>query len=328
MRKIFKIILGLIVLVLLGLGAIALYVKTALPNIGEAPNLTVELTETRIERGRYLANAVIACMDCHSKRDWSVYSAPIMEGTFGGGGEKFGPEIQFPGTVYSPNLTPYNLSNWTDGEIFRAITTGQTKHDKAIFPLMGYQSYGKMDPEDVYSVIAYLRTLKSIENDIPPPDLDFPVNFIVNTMPAKAALKTKPATTDKVAYGAYLVSIANCKDCHSKFDSKGGLIPGTEYSGGRIFNFPNGIVVTAPNITFDKETGLGTWPEETFIQKFKQYSDTTYHLPKLGPNDFNTPMPWTMYTQIDSNDLSAMYHYLKSLNPISNKVEKFVKQGK
>lgn len=116
MKKVIKVIAGLVAFLLIGLFSIGLYVKTALPNDGEAPELTVELTDSRIKRGEYLANAVMACMDCHSKRDWSFYAAPIIDGTFGGG-ERFGPEIQFPGTIYSKNLTPTNLSSWTDGEI-------------------------------------------------------------------------------------------------------------------------------------------------------------------------------------------------------------------
>ena len=88
-----------------------------------------------------------------------MYAGPIIEGTFGGGGEKFGKEAGFPGTLYSKNITPYALHNWTDGEIFRATTSGETKDGKALFPLMGYPAYGKMDREDVYSIIAYVRTL-------------------------------------------------------------------------------------------------------------------------------------------------------------------------
>lgn len=185
-----------------------------------------------------------------------------------------------------------------------------------------------MDPEDVYSIIAYLRTLEPIENEIPEPDLNFLLNFIMNTIPTKTELTTKPPSTDKLAYGKYLVSIANCVDCHSKFDDKGNKIEGTEYGGGRMFSFPNGMVVTAPNITFDKENGIGIWTEEVFIQKFKQFSAPEFQKRPVGENDFNTPMPWFMYTQMDSSDLSAMCHYLKSLKPMSNKVDRFVKQGK
>ena len=326
MRKLKRIILVFILVIIAGVAAMAIYVTKALPNVGAAPDLQIERTHERIERGSYLANNVIACMDCHSRRDWTVYAAPIKEGTFGAGGEKFGKEMQFPGTLYSANITPHGLANWSDGEIFRAITTGQTKSGKAIFPLMGYQSYGKMDQEDVYSIIAYLRTLPSIKSEIPERELDFPVNLIVNSIPEKAALSAMPPKTDKEAYGSYLVSIANCLDCHSQFDKKGNRIEGTEFGGGRVFNFPNGTIATAPNISPDEESGIGYWTKEAFIQKFKQYSDSSYQPQKLGKDDFNTPMPWLMYTGMDTSDLTAIYAYLRTVKKLNNPVNKFSRQ--
>ena len=83
------------------------------------------------------------------------------------------------------NLTPYHLGNWTDGEIFRAITTGVSRDGHALFPVMPYTSYAKMDPADIKDIIAYLRTLKPIHNAIPAAESDFPMNFIINTMPAQ-----------------------------------------------------------------------------------------------------------------------------------------------
>lgn len=75
------------------------------------------------------------------------------------GGEFFGPDLGFPGEFYSRNLTPANLRGWTDGEIFRAITAGVNKEGEALFPVMPYRNYSKMDKEDIYDIIAYLRTL-------------------------------------------------------------------------------------------------------------------------------------------------------------------------
>jgi mono/diheme cytochrome c family protein len=322
MKKVFKVILVIIVLIIVGIVGVASYVKSALRNVGPVPDIKVEITPKRVARGRYLANNVAVCMDCHSQRDWSVYAGPIKNGTFGGGGEEFGKAISFPGTLYSKNITPYALSGWTDGEIFRTITTGENKNGKALFPLMGYLAYGKMDQEDVYSIIAYLRTLPSLKNDVPERELDFPLNFIVNTIPTKAALSAKPDTNNKIDYGRYLITTANCVECHSKVD-KGKRVSGTEFGGGRNFSFPNGTIATSANISPDKETGIGNWSEEMFIQKFKQYSDTAYHPQRVSQNDFNTPMPWLMYSGMTRNDLAAIYEYLRTVKPINNKIEKF-----
>jgi len=325
MKIFLKVLFIILLVIVIGITGVAIYVKAALPNVGAAPDIKVEVTPDRIARGKYLANHVAICMDCHSQRDWSIYAGPIKKGTFGGGGEKFGKESGFPGTLYSKNITPYSLENWSDGEIFRTITTGENKDGKALFPLMPYHSYAQMDKEDLYSIIAYLRSLPALKNDVPERELDFPVNFIVNTIPAKAVLSTKPDTNNVLAYGKYLVTTASCVECHSKVD-KGKRIAGTEFGGGREFNFPNDTVVTSANITPDKETGIGNWSEELFVQKFKQFSDSTYHAQQVGGNDFNTVMPWLMYSGMTEKDLASVYAYLRTVKPIKNTVVKFARK--
>lgn len=313
------IILGIIVI---GLAGVVGFIKVALPHTGAPPDLKVQITPGRVKRGEYLANHVAACMDCHSQRDWSLYAGPLKKETFGGGGERFGKEIGFPGTVYSSNITPAGINDWTDGELFRAITTGEDKFGKALFPLMPYPNYGKTDPEDIMCIIAYLRTLPAIHHDIPAHQLDFPLNIIVNTMPSKAAFEKKPDSNNITGYGKYLATMAGCVECHSKV-SKGTRIAGTEFGGGRTFDFPNGTVVTAPNITFDKATGIGNWDRNLFIRKLKQYSDSGYVSRPVGASDFNTPMPWMMYAGMTESDLSAIYAYLGTVTPLHNEVKVF-----
>ena len=116
----------------------------------------------------------------------------------------------FPGKFYSRNITPFNLKNWTDGEIFRTITTGVNKSGRALFPVMPYQNYGKMDKEDIYDIIAYVRSLPLIESNPPENQLDFPMNFIVNTIPVNTALVQKPPKSDTLNYGAYVVISYDC----------------------------------------------------------------------------------------------------------------------
>ena len=77
------------------------YMTVLLPDFGEAPDVQVELTSWRIEHGRYLAHSVTVCVDCHSTRDWSKFSGPIIPGTEGKGGERFD---HFPGIFFSKNF--------------------------------------------------------------------------------------------------------------------------------------------------------------------------------------------------------------------------------
>jgi mono/diheme cytochrome c family protein len=320
-KKVFRVLGVVLGLVVLAVAGGLTYVTTALPDVGPAPELTVEITPAQIERGKYLANHVAVCTDCHSKRDYSRFAGPITPGTFGAGGERFGPEMGLPGTLYSKNITPFALKDWTDGEIYRAITAGVSRNGEALFPLMPYHAVGQMDDRDVYAIIAYLRSLPSVPSHIPATKLDFPMNIIVKTIPVKGKPQVRPERQDVLAYGAYITRSALCGDCHTQMD-KGAPIPGMEFAGGREFKFPNSTVRSA-NLTPDKETGIGSWTEAMFVQRFKMYADSTYHAPAVGKDEFNTPMPWAMYAGMEEYDLKAIFAYLKTLKPVPNNVVRF-----
>jgi mono/diheme cytochrome c family protein len=297
------------------------YIYFFLPNI-PVQDLKVEVTPGRVERGKYLANHVTVCMDCHSTRDWSKFSGPPVPGTEGKGGEKFDQTMGFPGKFFSPNITPFSLASWSDGEIFRAITSGVGKGDRPFFPVMPYTYYGQLDKEDIYSIIAYLRTLPTIEYKAPDSDPDFPMNIILHMIPGKAAPSVKPEKSDTLAYGQYLVKAAGCIECHTK-DKKGQIIKELAFSGGREFKMPDGLLVT-PNITPDKETGIGNWTRDDFIKRFKAYDLATYAPPAINKGDLMTVMPWTMYAGMDTTDLCSVYKALMALKPMSNKVVRWM----
>jgi mono/diheme cytochrome c family protein len=303
------------------------YIKFGLPNIDAAPALKVELTPERIARGEYLANHVAACIDCHSTRDWSRFSGPPTPGTLGKGGDVFDQKFGFPGVYYAKNITPEGIGRYTDGELFRAITTGVNKEGKAMFPVMPFHYYGQMDEEDIQSIIAYIRSLPPIKNEVPDSKSDFPMNFIINTLPHEASFTKLPPKTDLVNYGKYLANAASCVDCHSKYE-KGSLVAGTEFGGGREFLLQDGSIVRSANISLDQETGIGGWDEETFVSMFKAFSDSAVANTKLNPGDFNSIMPWTMYGKMEEADLKAIFAYLKTVKPIANTVVKFTPVAK
>lgn len=310
-------------LIVVLVGSLIAYVKTALPDVGEPEDIIIERTPERIERGRYLAHSVSICMDCHAIRDWSKFSGPPTQGTLGKGGDRFDQTAGLPGVFYAKNITPFGISRYTDGELLRVITTGVTKEGKAMFPLMPYLYYGRMDREDIYDIIAYIRSLSPVESTIPESVADFPVSILINTMPQKANFQSKPDTTDQLAYGAYMVNASGCVECHTPVDNKGQILKEFSYSGGREFKFPDGSVVRSANISPDPETGIGNWSREQFITRFTQYADSAYIPPTVQPGEFNTIMPWTMYGHMKKTDLSAIYTYIKSIKPIPNTVVKF-----
>lgn len=244
-------------------------------------------------------------------------------GIQGNGGEKYDKAtVGVPGTIYALNITPSGIGNWTDGELIRAITTGVTKDGKALFPLMPYYSFNSLSREDLYSIVAYIRTLKPIENKIPNRELDFPMNLIVKTIPLVTYNGGKsPDKSDTLAYGKYLVTIAGCGDCHTPM-VKGKPVENLTLAGGMVFNLPFGTLRSA-NITPDNETGIGKWTKENFISRFKHFdSDSTGNVP-VSKDGFNTLMPWTFFAGMKDEDLSAIYTYLRTIKPVRHQVAVF-----
>lgn len=322
MKKVKKILIWLVIIIVVFIAGALLYIKIGLPNVGSAPDIKVEPTAERVARGEYLANHVSVCIDCHSRRDWSRFSGPPDEETFGMGGDLFDQKFGFPGKYYAKNITPTGISRYTDGELFRVITTGVDKEGKAMFPVMPFRYYGQMDEEDIKSIIAYIRTLKPIKNDVPKSSSDFPMNFLINTIPKKAHLSKRPEKTDVVNYGKYIVTASGCIECHTKVN-KGNLIAGTEFGGGREFPFPGGSIVRSSNISPDQETGIGPWNKEAFLYYFQSHSDSLTLNTMIKPGDFNSIMPWTMYGKMTDEDLTSVYEYLRTVKPIHNKVVKY-----
>jgi mono/diheme cytochrome c family protein len=320
MKKFLKFLMYALAAAALVVTAAMAYLMLALPNAGKAPDLEVAVTPAKVERGEYLAYHVMMCADCHSFRDFSQFSGPPTPGTEFAGGDEFDHAMGFPGKFISSNITPFGIGDWTDGELFHLITTGVKPDGNPIFPVMPYHKFGQMDREDIEAVIAYLRTLEPVETNHPESKPDFPVNLIMRTMPQKAHLSPKPAKSDVVAYGKYLANAAACFDCHTNFEK--GKFVGPEGGGGREFQFPDGSIVRAPNLT-PHQTGIKHFTEKSFVQRFKMYADPDFDLPKVEPGEFQTLMPWYMYSGMKEEDLAAIYAYLQTLEPFDNMVERF-----
>ncbi len=281
-----------------------------------------------VARGEYLANHVAACMDCHSKRDFTKFSGPVIPGTEGGGGFVFDHTLldAIPGTLYGKNITPDNetgIGTWTDDEILKAITQGISKNGDTLFPLMPYANFNHMAKEDLLSIIAYLRTLKPIKNKVPERQLMIPISLAYPAPALQASVdgNVRPPETDKVKYGEYLVNAADCGTCHTPF-VKGQPDFSRMFAGGNFFNAGTFKVNTA-NITPDSTSGLGTWTEERFLNKFTQYREEKNYTTDPGP--MNTIMPLTLYAGMTDDDLKAIYAYFRTVKPVKQVVEKYPK---
>jgi mono/diheme cytochrome c family protein len=123
--------------------------------------------ENPVERGRSLVNTM-ACGHCHTPVDREGRALPGLNFA---GGMKF--RLVVWGDVVAPNLTSDNetgIGRYGDDDIKRAFTRG-VKHDGSRmlpFP-MGWAAYAHLTPQDQDAIVAYLRTLPPVKNQIPPP---------------------------------------------------------------------------------------------------------------------------------------------------------------
>ena len=321
MKLLLKIVGGLVVLVLLVAGAGLAYFYSAYPNVPVPGPYTITSTPESLARGKYLNDHVVGCTACHTERDWTRFSGPVKPERIGAGGDRFplGPA----GVLFAKNITPASIGSWSDAELRHAVTSGVSRDGTPLFPLMPYPHFGVMDEADINAVLSYVRSLKPIENPIPARTLNFPLNLIVRTIPRAAEPQRRPSPEDKLAYGRYMLRSALCADCHTPIDEQGTPLPAMDFAGGMEL-VETGYRVRAANITPDADTGIGSWTEQQFVDKFKAF-DTPDAAPTLSEVERrqNTPMPWTAYAGMTREDLAAIYTALRAQKPITNRVTKF-----
>jgi mono/diheme cytochrome c family protein len=328
--KFWKKVLPASLLVLLVLtGIIYLYIRYVLPKVPPVPEIVIDHHDSNLlKRGHYLAEHVSLCVDCHSPRNVNYFSWPFVEDQKGAGGPFLSQKLgyTFPGESFTPNITPANLGNWSDGEVYRLLTTGIDNEGKTINHAMPFQNFSHLDPSDAKAIIAYIRTLPAIKNA---PAGITKINFFHSLYNRTISRDVKPIYLNSlktaVDSGHYLVTIASCNDCHTP--KKWLEINDTTrlLSGGLEFPLPTGGFVHSANLTPD-ESGLGTWTEAAFVNKFKGYRDSGA-IYKVAPNSYNSLMPWSDYDSMAENDLKAIYAYLKSIKPVYNPVVAYTKKS-
>jgi mono/diheme cytochrome c family protein len=119
-----------------------------------------------------------------------------------------------------------------------------------------------------------------------------------------------------VERGGYLVNtIMACGNCHTPRDAGGRPIAEQAFSGGLTFTTP-ACVATAPNITPDVETGLGSWSDAEIRRALVEGSrpDRSH----LAGVPLAAIMPANFYKALLPDDLDAIVTYLRGLKPVRN----------
>jgi mono/diheme cytochrome c family protein len=119
---------------------------------------------------------------------------------------------------------------------------------------------------------------------------------------------------EKVRRGEYLANIMDCAGCHTPGIFLGKPDMARRLAGSEVgFQIPGLGTFFPPNLTPDRETGLGSWSEADIIKAVRQGARPDGRV--LAP-----AMPYMSYGKLTDADASALAAYLKSLKPIVNRV--------
>ncbi len=261
-------------------------------------------------RGEYLVRAA-GCVSCHTvKGDGAGFLAG-------------GRAIESPyGNFYSSNITPdveTGIGGWSDEDFIHALRHGESPDGTTYYPAFPYAAYSAMRRQDMLDIKAFLFAAEPMRRENRDHEIRFPFSWRFSIYPwrwlffssgeavAEAELETPEAR------GRYLVDVlGHCAECHTPRNMIGGLKSGKPLAGTRYG--PGGHAV--PNITPDRESGIGGWSEGDLLFFFK-----------TGLKPDGDDVQGDMREVIDDGlrhlsdaDMRAMAAYLRSLPAIRHAV--------
>ncbi len=199
----------------------------------------------------------------------------------------------------APNLTPAGVGrDYTDEDWVRALRHGVGGDGRPLI-IMPSEVYTHFSDDDLGALVAYLKTLEPVENDLPARQIGIPGRALIalGQLPLAPSLiaeenvdrsAAEPGVTAE--YGAYVAATAGCALCHGE-GLAGGVDPETS--------------APTPNLT--PSGSLGSWSEADFITAMRE---------GLRPNGTmlsSELMPWEYVGQMTDEELGALWAYLESL---------------
>jgi len=248
-----------------------------------------------VAQGKHYVEAIGVCQVCHGQN----LAGPVI-------GECKGvPCTGFSDNALFGKIVPANLTSglggiggsFTDEDYIRAIRHGIGQDNQALV-IMPAEEYNKISNEDLGAIIAYLKTLPPVDNEVGKSSFGplgrTLVSFVGGLIPAsvidhEAPRSASPDVGVTAEYGEYLSEI--CTVCH-----------GDGLSGSRV---PGNDRVEAPDIT--QSGDIGTWTKSQFFDTIRSGNTPGGNL--LDPRF----MPWNRFTQMTNDELEAIWLYLESL---------------
>ncbi len=278
-----------------------------------ASDAAAQPTREQIARGKYVFGAAAGC-GCHT--------APKQP--LNAGGRKYDGPF---GTVYASNITPdptTGIGKWTDEQIITATRLGRRPNGERLIPVHPYTVFNGMTEQDLQDVVAYLRSVPPVNRQTPAKKISVPMFesvFLPAWLATFAAVETPPksAPTSGVARGEYLTrAVSHCGECHTPRTMTMAVDNTRFLAGNQKGKGPEGSAV--PNITPDRETGLGSWTEE----QITDYLETG----NKPDGDVSGGLMMEViqgssagYKDLTKADRQAIAKYLKSIPAIKNRIE-------
>ncbi len=258
----------------------------------EPQPIAVPASSEAVERGRYLAEAVTKCVDCH--------------------GEDLGGEVfiddPMMGRLSADNLTAgegglgrrYTRDDW-----LRALRHGVGPDDRSLL-FMPSQEYAELSDADMGALLAYLQSLPAIDRELPANRVGPLARLLLLAgqlplLPAELIDQDRvryeaPPRAETAAYGEYLAATGGCTGCHGA-NLAGGPIPGAP---------PD--APEAANLTPDEDDGIGDWSEADFFTAMREGT-------RPDGTELDPFMPWQAVGRMTDGDLRALWLHLEQLEP-------------
>jgi mono/diheme cytochrome c family protein len=262
--------------------------------------VSAAFAQTPVQRGEYLVNTIMTCGNCHTPK--GPGGAPQNDKLLSGG-------LRFDEPVFdvtASNITPdkeTGIGTWSEADIRKLLTTGVRPNGVQVAPIMPFAFYKNMLPRDLDAVVAYLKSVPAVKNEVPAPI--YKVAIQATPYPDAQKRATENELLDPVARGRYLATIGHCMECHTPMDKGHHLYDTALGKGGMEFPGPWGKSVAA-NITSSKTSGLGNADAATIKRVIAQGIGKDGR--KLMP-----PMDYAAYAKMTDQDLDALVTWVRSL---------------
>jgi mono/diheme cytochrome c family protein len=251
-------------------------------------NVTIPTDAAALARGKHFVDAI--CRDCHTPdlSGKNMINAPFAN-------------------IDSANITPSPsgaVYTFKDADWVRVLRHGVDDQGRALV-IMPAQEFWYFSDQDLGDIIAYVKTVLPVEKSHHDPQTNFLGKIMFgaglfgpDVVPANVIDHTQRPTVVPVGvtsqYGNYLVNVSGCHDCH-----------GAQLAGGKSAK-PGAM--DAPNLTPGGD--LKTWGKAEFINTVRTGVTPNGHQLKA------TEMPWKLFGTYTDDELSAVFLYLQSLQPL------------